>query len=226
MDLETYFDFLAPDDIRVQGSRIGIESILYEYIHRRQTPEAIAVRFPTLTLEQVYATILYYLRNQAQVERRLKEAMKNDRARVQIGRISPFGLLELSRQRMRPSVIETSFEPCPMCSGTGTTRTIESAALALLRRIEDEGIRHQASEVVVTAGSPIALYLLNHKRRALSMIEERYGFAIRVVSDPALVGHEFKLDRLKTATAQPTARVDRPELTSMDTSASVGLMTM
>src|SRR5256885_753517 len=68
MQLETYFDFLAPDDIRLKGSRIGIESVLYEYIFREQTPEAIAQRFPTLTLEQIYATILYYLRNRTQID--------------------------------------------------------------------------------------------------------------------------------------------------------------
>jgi len=68
MQLEDYFDFLAPDDIRIKGSRIGIESVLYEYIHREQSPEAIATRFPTLTLEQVYATILYYLHNREKIE--------------------------------------------------------------------------------------------------------------------------------------------------------------
>jgi uncharacterized protein (DUF433 family) len=68
MQLEDYFDFLAPDDIRLRGTRVGIESVLYEYVHRRQTPEAIAQRFPTLTLEQVYAAILYYLRNRPQMD--------------------------------------------------------------------------------------------------------------------------------------------------------------
>jgi uncharacterized protein (DUF433 family) len=68
MQLEDYFDFLAPDDIRIKRSRIGIESVLYEYIHREQSPEAIAARFPTLTLEQVYATILYYLHNREEIE--------------------------------------------------------------------------------------------------------------------------------------------------------------
>ena len=68
MQLEDYFDFLAPDDIRIKGSRIGIESVLYEYIHREQSPEAIATRFPTVTLEQVYATILYYLHNREKIE--------------------------------------------------------------------------------------------------------------------------------------------------------------
>jgi uncharacterized protein (DUF433 family) len=68
MQLEDYFAFLAPDDIRIKGSRIGIESVLYEYIHREQSPEAIAIRFPTLTLEQVYATILYYLHNREKIE--------------------------------------------------------------------------------------------------------------------------------------------------------------
>ena len=83
-------------------------------------------------------------RNQGMVERRIKEAMKNDRARVQIGRISPFGLLELSRQRLRPSLIETSFEVCPACGGNGLRRTTESTALALLRKLEEEG--HQAAD--------------------------------------------------------------------------------
>lgn len=73
MDLETYFEFLAPDDIRVKGTRIGIESILYEYIHRGQTPEAITARFHTVNLEQIYATILYYLRNRAQLDAYLAE---------------------------------------------------------------------------------------------------------------------------------------------------------
>ncbi|MCU0839241.1 MAG: Rne/Rng family ribonuclease [Rhodospirillales bacterium] len=155
-------------------------------------------------------------RNQTQVERRLKDAMKTDRARIQIGRISPFGLLELSRQRMRPSVIETSFETCPMCSGTGTTRTIESASLALIRRIEDEGIRHHAGEIIVTAGNDIALYLLNHKRRTVSLIEERYGFAVRIVGDPSMIGHEFKLERSKTASVQPIARVEEDAVEAVE----------
>lgn len=73
MELDSYFDFLAPDDIRIKGTRIGIESVLYEYIHRSQTPEAIAARFHTLDLEQVYATILYYLRNRAQLDAYLAE---------------------------------------------------------------------------------------------------------------------------------------------------------
>ena len=80
-------------------------------------------------------------RNQGQVERRLKEALKNDRARIQIGQISPFGLLELSRQRLRPSLIETSFEVCPACGGNGLRRTTEFTALAILRKLEEEGMR-------------------------------------------------------------------------------------
>ena len=86
-------------------------------------------------------------RHDGQVERRLKEAMKNDRARIQVGRISPFGLLELSRQRLHPSLIETNFHVCEHCLGTGLVRSIESAALLVLRAIEEEGIKHRAAEV-------------------------------------------------------------------------------
>jgi len=79
MQLEDYFDFLAPDDIRLKGSRIGIESVLYEYIHRDQTPEAIARRFPTLSLEQIYATVLYYLRNREKIDAYLTDWLEYGR---------------------------------------------------------------------------------------------------------------------------------------------------
>ncbi len=90
MQLEAYFDFLGPDDIRLQGSRIGIESVLYEYIHRGQTPEAIAARFPSLSLEQVYATILYFLHNRQQVTRYVEEWLEfGRRARAEQERNPP-----------------------------------------------------------------------------------------------------------------------------------------
>ena len=118
-------------------------------------------------------------RNQGTVERRLKEAMKNDRARVQIGRISPFGLLELSRQRLRPSLIETCFEVCPACHGNGLRRTTESTALAILRKLEEEGIKRRVGELAVTVPPMVAMYLLNQKRRSLVAIEGRYGLVGR-----------------------------------------------
>src|SRR5690606_13556867 len=109
-------------------------------------------------------------RHQAQVERRLKEAMRTDRARIQIGRISAFGLLELSRQRLRPSLLETSTEVCPHCEGTGRIRSTESTALHVLRAIEEEGIRRRAAEIRVTVPTHVALYLLNQKRGGLAEI--------------------------------------------------------
>ena len=103
-------------------------------------------------------------RNQAPVERKLKDAMRNDRARIQLGRISPFGLLELSRQRLRPSLLEASTQPCPHCSGTGHIRSTESTALHVLRAIEEEGMRRRSAEITVAVPTAVALYILNQKR--------------------------------------------------------------
>ncbi len=138
-------------------------------------------------------------RNQAQVERRLKEAMKNDKARIQLGRISSFGLLELSRQRLRPSVLETSFEVCPTCCGVGVRRTTESATLAVLRKIEEEGILQRASELAVSVPTAVAIYLLNHKRRSLTQIEERYRLNVRLQTDDTLIAPDHRIERLKAA---------------------------
>jgi ribonuclease E len=110
-------------------------------------------------------------RHNAAVERRLKEAMRTDRARIQLGRISPFGLMELSRQRLRPSLVETNFETCRHCGGAGVTRTIGSASLHVLRAIEEEGIRKRAREVAVHVPNTIALNILNQKRDSLAESE-------------------------------------------------------
>src|SRR6185437_14881337 len=106
-------------------------------------------------------------RNNNAVERRLKDAMRHDRARIQVGRISPFGLLELSRQRLRPSLLEASTQPCPHCGGTGHIRSTESTALHVLRAIEEEGMRRRSAEISVAVPSSVALYILNQKRGAL-----------------------------------------------------------
>jgi len=109
MQLEDYFDFLAPDDIRIKGHRIGIESVLYEYIHREQTPEAIAKRFPTLTLEQIYATILYYLHNREQIDAYLTDWLEYGRqARAEQDRNPPpvvvrLRLLRAEREKALPT---------------------------------------------------------------------------------------------------------------------------
>ncbi|TWB59778.1 Rne/Rng family ribonuclease [Nitrospirillum viridazoti] len=149
-------------------------------------------------------------RNNAAVEKRLKEAMKADRARIQLGRISPFGLMELSRQRLRPSLQEINFERCPHCEGTGMVRSLESAALAVLRAIEDEGIRRRSTEITVTAASSVTLYILNQKRDALTAIERRYGFRVFLSADDSLVPPDHRLERIRARTAaddQPAAAV-------------------
>jgi ribonuclease E len=136
-------------------------------------------------------------RHDAQVERRLKEAMKNDRARIQVGRISPFGLLELSRQRLHPSLIETNFHTCQHCLGTGLVRSVESASLLVLRAVEEEGIKHRAAEISVTVAGNIALYILNQKRAALGEIEQRYGFFVRIQADDGLIVPDYRLERVR-----------------------------
>ncbi|MGZ9050590.1 MAG: ribonuclease E/G, partial [Allosphingosinicella sp.] len=132
-------------------------------------------------------------RNQAQVERRLKEAMKSDRARVQLGRISTFGLLELSRQRLRPSLFETSFTVCAFCAGTGVRRTTESTALSIFRRIEQEGVNGDAGQITVKVPTAVAFYLLNNKRRALLDMEQRFGMTIFIAGDDTLIPPDFEI---------------------------------
>ena len=135
-------------------------------------------------------------RHDAQVERRLKEAMRNDRARIQIGRMSPFGLLELSRQRLHPSLIESNFHTCPSCQGTGLVRSPESAAFAVLRAIEEEGIKARAAEIAVFVPGSVALYILNQKRLALIAIEQRYSFRVMIQADDSLINPDLRIERL------------------------------
>jgi ribonuclease E len=144
-------------------------------------------------------------RNQGAVERRLKEGMKYDRARIQLGRISPFGLLELSRQRLRPSLVEASTQPCPHCAGTGHIRSTESTALHVLRAVEEEGIRRRSAEICIYVPTAVALYILNQKREALAQIEMRYGFHVTVTNDDTLIPPAFRLERLRNLTPEEAA---------------------
>lgn len=146
-------------------------------------------------------------RNNAAVEKRLKDAMKADRARIQLGRISAFGLLELSRQRLRPSLQEINFERCPHCQGTGLIRSQESAALAVLRAVEEEGIRKRSAEITVTCAPHVTLYILNHKREALADIERRHGLRVYLLADDHLTGTDHRLERLRARTAADEAAV-------------------
>jgi ribonuclease E len=143
-------------------------------------------------------------RHQRQVEHKVKDAMRNDRARIQIGRISAFGLMELSRQRLRPSLLEHSTEVCPHCAGTGRVRSIESAALHALRAIEEEGVRRRSSEIVVSVPPNVALYLLNQKRHGLSEIEQRYAFHVTIEADDELHAADCEIERVRQR------RDDRP----------------
>src|SRR6202047_5118006 len=145
-------------------------------------------------------------RNQSAVERRLKEALKNDRARIQVGRISAFGLMEMSRQRLRPSLVETSTQPCPHCGGTGFIRSTESTALYVLRSIEEEGMRRRSAEICVYVPTSVALYILNQKRDSLVQLEARYAIRVLLAQDDALIPPAFRLERLRAyAGAEPAA---------------------
>ncbi|WP_075631545.1 Rne/Rng family ribonuclease [Novacetimonas hansenii] len=136
------------------------------------------------------------------VERRLKEALRNDRARIQVGHISHFGLLEMSRQRLRPSIAESTFMPCPHCEGTGIIRGVESSALHVLRAIEDEGMQRRAAEIAVHVAPEIALYILNNKRAWLHEIEERHKMHVTFAADSTLHAAESRIERTRAQTAQ------------------------
>nr|MBA3324672.1 ribonuclease E/G [Paracoccaceae bacterium] len=138
-------------------------------------------------------------KNNAAVEKRLKDKLKTDRARIQLGRISGFGLMEMSRQRLRPGMIEATTKSCPHCHGTGRVRSDDSMALALLREIEEEGVRQRSKEVLIAAPVDVANYLLNQKREHIAMIEMRFGLSVRVKGDPSLISPDFRIERFKTA---------------------------
>jgi ribonuclease E len=144
-------------------------------------------------------------KNNVAVERRLKESLKNDRARIQMGTISHFGLMEMSRQRLRPSLAEASLVLCPHCQGMGHIRSPESAALHILRAIEDEGAKFRAAEISVVLPPEIAFYLFNHKRERLSAIEARYAMRVIFNPDASMTGTSFRIDKIKTQVVAPVA---------------------
>jgi ribonuclease E len=145
-------------------------------------------------------------RNNRSVEKKLKDCLKSDRARIQVGRISHFGLLEMSRQRLRASVLDSTTNTCPHCAGTGLVRAEGTLALQILRAVEDQLINSQLNDVAARANTEVALFLLNHKREALTELEQRYGRLITIVADPALSAQEFKIEK-----GEVTAVRDRPE---------------
>jgi ribonuclease E len=136
-------------------------------------------------------------RNQREVETRLREALKMDRARVQVGRISRFGLLEMSRQRLSPSLDEASHVICPRCNGQGTIRNIDSLALSVLRLIQEEAIKDKTGRVVAQLPVKVATFLLNEKREAIRAIEQRHRVGVTLIPNESLETPHFKLNRLR-----------------------------
>lgn len=137
--------------------------------------------------------------NNHAVEKRMKEAMKQDRARVQIAKMSCFGLLEISRQRMHSSFMESNYQVCPHCHGLGVVRTTESGAVLILRAIEEEGIKNRSAKISIAVPTDIAIYLLNQKRQTLCSLEQRYNMEIVICADDSIKNvSEYKLERIKS----------------------------
>jgi ribonuclease E len=132
-------------------------------------------------------------RNNRTVEKRLKDCLKNDRARIQVGRISPFGLMEMSRQRMRTGVLESSTMPCPHCGGSGFLRSVSSVALLILRGIEEALLKNAQFHINIKTRTEVALYILNQKRLTLREIEKRFGVTIAILADDSMHGTNYYL---------------------------------
>ncbi|MGV8951327.1 MAG: Rne/Rng family ribonuclease [Cypionkella sp.] len=139
-------------------------------------------------------------RNNAAVEKRLKDKLKTDRARIQVGRISGFGLMEMSRQRLRPGMLESTTQPCSHCHGTGLIRSDDSLGLQVLRALEEEGTRKRSKEVLLKAPIGIVNFLINGKREHIALIEARYGMSVRIECDPTLISPDYSIEKFKTAT--------------------------
>ena len=164
-------------------------------------------------------------RNNTAVEKRLKDKLKSDRARIQVGRISGFGLMEMSRQRLRPGMLEATTQPCHACHGTGIVRSDDSLALSILRQLEEEGTRRRSREVLLTAPVGIVNFIMNSKREYLAAIEARYGISIRIEADPMLVSPDYKVEKFKTATrrvqaAAPVISMDSALMDSIEAEAA------
>ena len=139
-------------------------------------------------------------KNNASVEKRIKDRLKSDRARIQLGRISGFGLLEMSRQRLRPGMLEATTQSCQSCHGTGLIRSDDNLSLSILRQIEEEGVRKRSEEVLVKCPVSIANFIMNQKRDYVASIEKNYGLSVRIEGDLNLVSPEYSIEKLKSAT--------------------------
>jgi ribonuclease E len=148
-------------------------------------------------------------RNNRSVERRLKDALRFDRARIQLGRISHFGLMEMSRQRLRTGVLEGSTSQCPHCQGTGIIRSTESVALAVLRGIEDALMAGHPSSLIATTTAQVALYILNNKRKFITELEAHHGISIAVQASDKLQGANFTIDKTHARSEAAPRRQER-----------------
>ncbi len=155
-------------------------------------------------------------RNNRSVERRLKDCLAHDRARLQVGRISNFGLLEMSRQRLRAGILEGSTRPCPHCEGAGIVRSVESAALRILRACGEEGVRERSASITVTANSEVAEYIQNHKRRQLIDFEDQYGMHTNLQSDRVMPGDVFELKRGEPLSDARRQQIQESSTVSLD----------
>ena len=149
-------------------------------------------------------------RNNSAVERKLKDKLKTDRARIQVGRISGFGLLEMSRQRLRPGMIEATTQNCSHCHGTGLIRSEENLALSIIRQIEDEGVRGRSSEIIVKCPVSVANFIVNQKREHIANIETRFSLFVRINADTALVSPEYSIEKLKTSSKPQSEKHGTP----------------
>ncbi|MEM7061343.1 MAG: Rne/Rng family ribonuclease [Pseudomonadota bacterium] len=154
-------------------------------------------------------------RNNRAVEKRMKDRLKTDRARIQVGRISAFGLMEMSRQRLRPGMLEATTQTCPTCQGMGYIRSDENLALSILRELEEEGVRGRANQVVLKVPVAIANYLINQKRESVAQIEERHGLSVAIMADPLINSPDFEIERSKSQTPRT------PKKTAVVTAESV-----
>lgn len=157
-------------------------------------------------------------KNQRDVENRLKEALKADRARIQVGRISRFGLLEMSRQRLRLSLGETAQEVCPRCEGRGTVRNIQSNSLSIIRLIEEEALKEKTAEIQVQLPVDMATFIMNEKRDFILNIEKRHAVHVLIISNPYLQSPQYNITRLKEDNVGKNKKpsfslIQQPELT-------------
>ncbi len=154
------------------------------------------------------------VKNQREVEQRLRDALRMDRARVQIGRISRFGLLEMSRQRLRPAIGESIQKACPRCSGQGRVRTVESLGLSVLRMMEEEAMKEKTGQLVVQLPVDVATFMLNEKRAGLASIEQRHHTQVLLIPNPNLLTPHYEIKRFKAS--EMDKQMEQPSYTRLE----------